>query len=424
MTGKKGEVVKKVTKIVVEASKRRKKPRRNRRGKVAQSMMRKSLYSNSVVAPFSRAAEGARLPDGCPINTSTYVLAKRWALVTDASGNIDVTVMPNLALSAMSTRASLLNGVQLVIADTATGGYKASTSVANFTGTGFDVATLTNNFNKYRVVSYGVRVRGTGALTDGGEYISAVHPLKGYVPGMVGTAPGLIDPGGTTVALPIYAGGAGPRSNVEQYLRTLGLPYSGGGNTAALESSLMTSMPNHAVTSHAELASRGLHFRGVPFEASAREFRSTDFSALGVDSVDVAANVIGSFSQQYAVDLSAYKVGGHESVIIAGARLPVSQAVAVLEVVYHIEGIPNPNLAVIARPSSAVPFTPPPATLDTELTKLHKVPRISFSDVVTQIGDTMLGEVEGRANELVRTATRAGLNGLTGMLARLVASGA
>lgn len=263
-------------------------------------------------------------------------------------------------------------------------------------------------------------------VSAAGELTVAVMPLKGMAPGLIGLVPLVTQgAGGTNVSVGGYWGFAGPRDSMAQVLDNLGLPYSGSDNTAQVDIDKLINTPCHAVASAAQVAQRGLHIRGLPFEASAREYRSMTYGARGTDSIDVATNVGTAAGatygvQQYGVDMSCYRVDGHESIVIGGAYFAPNTDVGTVEIIYHVEAIMNPSYAILARPTGTIPWRQPKLTLDTQLATLHRVPRVSFADVVQTVGDSMLGEVEGRA----AGAMANGVTSVAGMLGRLLVAGA
>jgi hypothetical protein len=149
------------------------------------------------------------------------------------------------------------------------------------------------------------------------------------------------------------------------------------------------------------------------------------FSSYGTDSLDVATSA-GSAAgatyavQQVGVDMSFARVGGHESIVLGGTGFPVSSTVGSLELVYHVEAITNPAYAVLARPTGVVPRVAPGQTLDQVLTSIHRIPRVSFADVLQTAGDAMMGEIEGQAGAAMGRAA----SGIGGMLTRLLTIGA
>ncbi len=378
-------------------------------------------------APFARAAEGVRLPDGNPNTSVTFALTRKLDLTTDSGGNLDVVVLPTLETNVFSTNYNIGgDGFLAVPAETTTANtYFAPGSAPTARGARFDTVALRGMYSRIRIVAYGVRLRCASGINTAGEFTVAVLPLKGLVNPLLGTQPSVTDGTAGTIPINSWFGPGGPRATVQNMLAGLGLPYVGTGNSALLDISKLVNIPQHAVISASEASARGVHVRGMPFEAAARDYRSTTFSAVGTDSIDVATASSTTYtgaptaiSQQFAVDLSPYKVGGHESCVIGGAGFPASTKVATIELIYHCEAIMDPSYSLLARPTGTLPIVPPGQTLDSVLATLHRIPRISFADVVTQAGDAMLGELEGR----VVSAGKAGLGSLAGALARLVMS--
>lgn len=378
-------------------------------------------------APFSRAAEGARLPDGNPNLSATLALTQKYNIVTDATGSLDVTVLPNLYCHSFSSRGSISGGNNLVLAattNTLNTLHNSVSDVAAKNGLGFDVATLNTQYSRYRVVSYGVRVRSTTGIATTGEFTTAVLALKGMTPVLSSSAPLTFDGMATPRTFPSYWGGYAPRSTFSATLASLGLPSSGADNAAVIDIPKLPNTPCHAVASAAQVAQRGLHIRGLPFESRCRDYISTSFSALGTDSVDVGTvlgDLVGSTYgvQQVGVDMSFSRVAGTESVVVAGTGFPASTTIGSIEVIYHVEAMTNPNYSLLCRPTGQVPRVAGSQTLDQALVSLHRVPRISFSDVVQTVGDAMLGEIEGR----VGAAAGGAVSGLGGMLGRLMMAG-
>lgn len=293
-------------------------------------------------------------------------------------------------------------------------------------GSRFDTGGLFLQYSKYRIVAYGARLRSLqSSVSTNGEYTIAVLPVKGLVNPLAAFNPSVT--GGDNITVPVnsYWGAASPRSTIENMLRHMGLPVSGTDNSAVIDLTKLVNIPQHAVISASEVAARGCHVRGLPFEGDARTYRNTTYSSIGTDSMDVAT-VLGTSGnagsniacQQYGVDMSPWKVGGHESIIIGGAGFPANTLVGAVELIYHIEAIPNPNFSLLARPTGSIPRAMPSTTLDQVLTLLHKLPRISFADTITAAGDAMIGDLEGR----VGSAAARGLGTLGGMLTRLMIS--
>lgn len=352
----------------------------------------------------------------------TFALTRKISLVTNPAGELDITVLPCLATSAFTTRATIGGGELLSLAslNTAANATYDPVTVASKTGIGFATTDLAVQYNKQRIVAYGARLRLQSGVNSTGEFTMAVMPLKGVAPPLNPTKPVYQTWDGTDQPFGSYHSGIGPRNTMNAYLDSLGLPFDFGAsaNDGTIDLSRLANIPTHATASASEIAARGMHLRGLPYESDARQFKSMAFKAIGTDCAD-AAMTVGNLSygaQQLGVDYSFLRVGGHESMIIGGSGFPATTAVATLELVYHVEAVPNPRYTLLVRPTSTLPSLPASETLDNVLTKLHRLPRISFADIVSQAGDAILGEVEGRASGVVAQ----GLGSLAGALARLV----
>lgn len=363
-----------------------------------------------------------RLPDGNPNTTVTFALTRKFGFGANATGIMDLTILPCLATSAFTTRESI-SGSDLSLAATGTNAgirYAPVTETGKM-GLGFDVESLAAQYSRFRVVSYGVRLRYQSGISSTGEFTIGVLPLKGIAPPLSQYVPSITGSNGSEqIAGSSYWSGFGPRNTLANYLDALGLPFTGSANAAMVDVTKLVNVPNHATMSASEVAARGAHVRGLPFEGDVRRFKSMAFRAVGTDAMDLALDMTtGTTStQQLGVDYSPWLVGGHESIVIGGAGFPQG-TVAQVEVIYHVEAVPNPQYSLLARPTGAIPLNTPSTTLDQVLTTSHRLPRISFSDVVTQAGDALLGDVEGR----VVSAAGQGLGALAGALSRLVASG-
>lgn len=381
----------------------------------------------AVRAPFSRAAEGVRLPDGNPLLSTTLALTQKVQLQSNASGEVDVTILPNLSCHSFTTRGNLSGGLQLALATT-TGTPDTlftTTTTTNARGFGFDVETLKAQYSRYRIAAYGARLRATAGTSVAGEFTCAVMPLKGQAPVFSASQPAVLrGSDGAASSINSYWGVSGPRGTLSEIMTHMGLPVSGTDNSAVLDYTKLTNTPMHAVASSAQVAARGLHMRGMPFEASARDYITTAFGALGTDSVDVGT-VVGTAvassyaQQQYAVDMSFLRVGGTESIVIGGSGFPASTVIGTVEIIFHVEAITNPQYAVLVRPTGQAPVAKSSQTIDQVLTTLHRIPRISFADVVQTVGDSMLGEIEGRAG----AAAGGAVSSVAGMLGRLLMAG-
>jgi len=379
-------------------------------------------FAHAALMPFSQAADGARLPDGNPLGSTTFSIVRKIGIATTSGGEGDIIIHPNLATMAWTTRGSLAGSTSCNLANTATtdNTLHLPVTVATCNMIGSDVGTLGNQYQRYRIVGYGARLRVTSGLTAAGEVTVAVHPIKGMLP--TGIIPTVTDGSAIVRNTPSYWSASAPRQTIANYLWSLGLPGTGSDNSATLDTSKLVMMPRHGVMSAAEVAARGLHARGLPFEPAARDFRRTQYDAIGTDAIDWAGNVGSSAANAYGgigVDMNWARCDGHESIIIGLSGFAASATIGHLELVYHCEGILNPNYSVVVRPTSVV-NSMTPTNFDQELAKVGRAARISFCDLVTQAGDKVLGDIEGR----VAKYASAGLGSLGGMLSQMLITAA
>jgi len=374
-------------------------------------------------APFSRAAEGARIPEGNPTQTTTFALVAKHRLSADANGELDAVVLPCLQTYLMTTRGTF-SGDKLVLANTATtaGTNHQPVNVDGKNGFAFDTSSLGGQYKRYRIVGVGARLRVQSGVNSPGEFTLAAAPLKGYAPATDSKIPTIVDSyGGTSEFIPSYYGTAGPRNTLGRYLRDLGLPYTTLENDAKIDLAKVVNFPLHGTASTSEVAARGMHMRALPYETDVRTFKAVEYSAMGTDATDVVIDMgNNTWTQQLGVDMSAYRISGTESLVVSGAGFTPSAPVATLELIYHVEAVFNPMLMLLGRPTGAIPLVQPTETLDSVLTKIHRIPRISFADVITQVGDSLLGDIEGRA----AAAGARGLGSLASALSRLVVASA
>jgi hypothetical protein len=272
----------------------------------------------AVRAPFSKAAEGVRLPDGNPNLTSTLVLTQKYQIAADANGDLDAVIMPNLYCHSVSPRGSISTTNKVRLANpTNTANTIANAVLGAANGLGFDVNTLSGQYTRYRVASYGMRLRTTQGVSGAGEFTVAVLPCVGQTPYLDSSWPAATDGNGAIVGSISYWGSAGPRSQLGEWMYSMGIPTTSQDNSAVVDVAKLVNAPSHAVASASQVAARGLHVRGLPFESRVRDFRTTRFNAYGTDSWDMAmhaGNAAGATyaSQQFGVDMSFGRVDGTE----------------------------------------------------------------------------------------------------------------
>lgn len=418
---KNAQVVATVTANVSARPSKRVRAKSKKRGRPGGMVPR---WVHSVITPFARAGEGHKTPDGYHLGTTTVCLTQKLALTADSSGNFDLMLFPNLATSGWSTRSNLpstsptgifaLSGAPTVPPTVSQLGRCIS----------FDIQALGNSYQTYRIVGWGARLRGVDGLNATGEIIAAAFPARGQVP-MNSTFPvGFVNPKtGNTNPVPSYTynvSASAMQDTVEVYLAQLGVPYSGTLNAAVVNTDRIASMVNHGTASYAQVAARGLHLRSFPFEADATRFRNVAPFQLGMDSFDggyeCSQSTTSYFGQQYSYNLDPWKLFGHESLIMGGSGFTANRQIGTLEIVYHLEVVPNPNLATLARSTALIPPPEAPAAFEIGKQMLVRVPRISFADVVQKAGDSALGYVEGQIEQFGSRA----VDNIIGSLSRML----
>lgn len=234
-----------------------------------------------MATPFSAAAEGAKVPDAVSFPTSTLTLTRRYNVTSDASGKAEVICLPNLAASLWSP------GGALDSTNKAFYGNVNGTDQLGPTGSigGFDVSQTTGlggYYHRYRIVGWGVRIKGIGSLTTSGECIVAPIMGKGLAPSSSAYIPSVIDATGATIKVPSYStAGAALRDTAEQLMFTLGIPNSGSGDAARPVASGLVALPGHGTVSYAQLAAHGLHLRSKPFDPRAQKVSLFQGELLG-----------------------------------------------------------------------------------------------------------------------------------------------
>jgi len=276
-----------------------------------------TAYAKALCSPFDPAAYGARVPDLYSAPTQTCHIRKLVTLVSDGTGTISVLAIPSLYAHAFADQGTF-SGSDVSSWISWTGNVRANCLLTTqFTDT---KAKLSNA----RIVSYGVRLRNIASMTNvSGRVTAATLPLKDDIIVNVASAVG-----GTTAL--------NTAITKEQWMAAAGVPYSGTGDSAVINGSLLPNLPkNHSVSS-LELAERGLDVVPKVVTPYAFGLRNTGNSVVGNDvSPGVATGAI------FAGDDDYLKFGGFESVLFHGSGFPINTSVMTLEVVYHVEGTPT-----------------------------------------------------------------------------------
>lgn len=391
---------------------RRKRRNRKRKGRPGGGGPA-SHWQVALQHPFGLAAEGAKVPDSCSIPTTTFTVTQKLGFQSDSGGIVDMICMPSLATAIWSPRASL-------VGDTYQCYYGAVGSpVTGGNAMAFDIAGLGAIYQRFRIVGWGVRIRSTAGINSPGEFFGAAIAASGLAPGNTKNAPAIVDPTSSTArGVPSYLGTAGPIDTAQNYLASLGIPYSGINNSAVVDNAKIVVLPHHGIASHSQVSARGLHMRSFPFEPDAHRFKTVAFTSTGTDSVDCYSSLPTSLSQQYAVNMDPWKVNGFESILISGVGFPASTILGTVEVIYHCEAVINPNAGLYHR-AACTPSPVIPTEYDKVRQAIAHVAHVSFADAVQQGEDYVLGQVEGAVTKYGANA----VSGLAGVLSRLLVAG-
>lgn len=366
-----------------------------------------------MATPFSAAAEGARVPDAVSFPTSTLTLTRRYTISSDAAGRAEVICLPNLAASLWSPGGNL---------DSTSRAFYGSVSGVNQLGPvgsigGFDISQTTGlggYYHRYRIVGWGVRIKGVGSLTTSGECIVAPLMGKGLAPSSSDYIPQVIDSTGAAINVPSYSTqGAVLRDTADQLMFTLGVPRSGTGDAARPLASGLVALPGHGTVSYAQLAAHGLHLRSKPFDPRAHNFRNVLYTTTGNDAVDTFENVSASYCTGRGVNYEPWQVDGWSSQVVCFTGLPASTTIGTIEVIYHVEATLSPSMPVSLGRASATPSPVNPTEYDLCRREISKLAHVSLADVVQSAEDYAMGTVEGLAGNAVRSIGSTALGVLT-----------
>lgn len=292
-------------------------------------------YVAALCHPFDPEAQGAQVPDTWQFPTATAELHTSFTLQTvDTSGNLDFVMQPNPLCTIACTN---MNGQ--VVAQGGTSWF-ATTGNTNVGAThGFSelgitsAATLANTFSRYRVVGFGCRlVSILPSLTQQGMiYVAKVPSLNKW----------------TNYAS--YAGAV--NASWANYLNFYGLPPLDSTNYITTQISQLQTFHENSVP-NMTLAG-GLEVVGSICSPRAFDFRdgSNVTQAVGNagsfyydgDSITGATNLIIATNGD---DFIAQ--GGWSVLLFRATGLPTTANTKVftLEVIMHIEGVPNLGTSV------------------------------------------------------------------------------
>ncbi len=353
------------------------------------------------------------MPDAVSFPTSTLTLTRRYNISSDATGRAEVICLPNLASSLWSPGGHLDSGVRAF--------YGAVAGVDQLgplgSAGGFDITQTTglgSYYHRYRIVGWGVRIKGVGSLTTSGECIVAPIMGKGLAPSNSDFIPLVIDSTGVAIKVPSYStSGAALRDTADQLMFTLGVPRSGTGDAARPLASGLVALPGHGTVSYAQLAAHGLHLRSKPFDPKAHQFRNVMYTTTGNDALDTFENTSANTTTGRGVSYEPWQVDGWSSHVVCFTGLPASTTIGTIEVIYHVEATLSPNMPVAIGRASAAPSPVNPNEYDACRREISKLAHVSLADVVQSAEDYAMGTVEGLAGSAARSIGSTALGVLT-----------
>ncbi len=348
------------------------------------------------------------------VPTVPLTLTRRIGIATNASGQADLLLFPNLATSAWSPRGSIAGGSAALMYVTE-GGEQTCGTIFGFPTTGLGAM-----YQRYRIVGWGVRFRPSTALISPGEVIAAPLMCDGTLPPRNDDGPSTVNSAGTTYKLPyVQSGWNAVAPTAASRLSALGIPYTGSGNAVELAIDSLATLPGHGVMSHAELAAHGLHGRSKPFSPRAHEFRNIRYWNSGTDAVDNAASS-ATYTASFGVDLSPWRTDGWTSAAIGFTGYQASTAIGTMEIIYHVEAtvVPTSGSDIGIRAATGSTYCDA-AEYDQHRSAIAKVPHFSTADLVKQGEDLLYGTIEGLATDAAARVGNSLLGRLTGMVSAM-----
>lgn len=313
-----------------------------------------SKYHAAIVDPFHESAKGAQVPDEWAFPTETACLRKSFTVFsTNSSGNVDLVVQPN-PICTVAAQQQYVSGTTWY--NTVTGG-SVWTATGNTTalptgGTGSGTngftemglstyASLGNTFNRYRMVSYGVRVYPTTSATNttGTAYFAKVPSLDQFGNYAQGTTSGF-----TTNA-----------ASWNDYLSYYGLPpvdASGfiGTGLMQLQAVHETSIPEMTLDGGVEVVNTVCS----PLAFGWRDgIRQADLTTAGSGLKQGLIQTNSTLVTQNVQDVDFLDQGGCSVILLRMSGLPSGTPSApvacfTVDVIMHLEGVPNLAGSVLA----------------------------------------------------------------------------
>lgn len=282
-------------------------------------------FAHAVIDPFNTDSYGAQVPDMYPFPTSTTTIKESTSLYSDASGAFDFAVIGSI-LGSLYTN-NVANGMTLNSSWSVSTAFTPDASM-------FGVASPTDvlQYDKYRVVGFGVRLRSLLVpMTSTGVMVMCTLP-----------GPDKLIPQAIQSSM----------FNRTDLLQWYDFPDTDGTGYFS------TNMENYITSSrleHFNFNSNGLEWSSRPTGPNAfawREGRPVNSiqvagTTVGVSEVTTSNNTGGNVNVPGSSAREDFiKCPDWSMLVLRGMQFPPSVAVANVEIIYHIEYIDH-NTATV-----------------------------------------------------------------------------
>lgn len=283
-------------------------------------------YTAALLHPFAKQAEGARVPEPFAISSVVHKAHSSFVLTTNTSQSFDCVVNCHPLLTCMTGVGTVSGGLPATVTNLPAGITARGSASATF---------LESTYKSYRVVAWGVRIKGlTNFANNSGRIYVAVVPASQQIP--------LLSTVGATK---------------QQFYEGFDAPYdtTGGG----LPTNLLA-LPRSRQFAISEIMAEGGIELTLPIcSPAAKNFNEgqNQTKEQGLTVANGAGAVTGLMSFGYA------SCSGHSQVFIYGEGMGatgVNTDILSLDVIMHVEGIPNIS-ATNGGLAPATPFVAPPA---------------------------------------------------------------
>jgi len=284
-------------------------------------------YKVAITNPFSTAALGVRVPDQFFAPTATLSLREVVTIQNNAFGTADCIFLPSVIQPVVSTRGSIAGGQSLTMGNAFL--YAANGTIVN------NPTALYGKVVNHRIVSWGLRIRNTSALTAAqGALTVSLIPLRDR-----SRIPQDLSIGSQT------AGGAGAGGfTMGEWLSGVGIPNTGSGVGAQLDISALVDLPHHARYQGPQLSEETFEIHPKLVSPPGLGFRNSQDNKFGMDMQATTSAVYvqpGDASYLLCDGWTAVAIG-----YTGGSSTVASQSFEI-EAVYHIEGSPNVSTGTV-----------------------------------------------------------------------------